>query len=396
MASDAPSVSGSDSSSGDLDRDVTNYVDRIKEEQSRLLASIESLQLGFLIIDTKNNILIKNSALDRILGIEDMGSILLLGDIEVLCQGLAAAGFDLRQAFEKTILDRSTQEFKDVVFGEKFLHLYIAPVISPLDQSVTTGATIVIEDVTESKVFEQGRDEFFSIASHELRTPLTAINGNASMLVDYYVGKPDESEMKEMADDILESSQRLIQIVNDFLDVSRLEQRRMQFHNEAFDIQDVMQTAVGELRDLALAKKLSLEFQKGETPCLVTADPFRVKQVLTNLIGNAIHYTEAGSIVLTAETVDGQVYARVRDTGVGIAEHQRPLLFRKFQQVGDRIYSREVMSTGLGLYISKMMIEAMNGSIMLEQSEVGKGSTFRIALPIATPISDTKNEHPSS
>jgi two-component system phosphate regulon sensor histidine kinase PhoR len=362
--------------------DVVNYVNRIKEEQSRLLATIESLQLGFLIIDIKNNILIKNIALDSILQLKDMGSILLLGDIADVSDGLLKTGFDLRTSYERSISERSTLEFKEVTLGDKFLHVFIAPIISPLDDTVVTGATVIVEDVTESKVFEQGRDEFFSIASHELRTPLTAIRGNASMILEYYGDKIIDTDMKEMIGDMLTSSERLIRIVNDFLDVSRLEQRRMQFKLEDVDILPIIQETMNELGEVVRGRGLTLELAPLSGQSHAFADPFRVKQVLMNLVGNGINYTETGGVTVSVDREGEMLRVRVTDTGAGIRSDQSNLLFRKFQQIGEEIYSRKVMSTGLGLYISKLIVESMGGTIQLEKSEIGKGSTFCFTLPL--------------
>jgi len=362
--------------------DIENYVLRIKEEQSRLLGAIGGLSLGFLIIDTKNNILIKNLALDSILGLEDHAQVLLLGDMSGIEEILMKSGFDLRSAYQRTISEHVTTEFKDVTLGGKFLHIYIAPIISPIDGTTINGASVIVEDTTEAKLFEQGRDEFFSIASHELRTPLTAIRGNASMLIEYYGDKMLDQDMREMIDDMLISSERLIRIVNDFLDVSRLEQRRMQFNLEQCDVNKIIREAMGELRDLATKQSLTIEFAEAPALPAILADTFRVKQVLTNLVGNAIHYTDAGGINITAEVVGKMVKIKVRDSGVGISLQDSSLLFRKFQQVGDNILARKVMSTGLGLYISKLMVESMGGVIALEESVPGKGSTFSFTLPV--------------
>lgn len=384
LMSDQPTVTPPDLESVNttLLGDIKNYVLRIKEEQSRLLGSIAGLSLGFLIIDTKNNILIKNVALDSILGLEDHSQILLFGDMGNIEEVFTKYGFDLKSAYQRAISERATQEFKDVPFGGKFLHIFISPIISPIDGMTVNGASVVVEDATEAKVFEQGRDEFFSIASHELRTPLTAIRGNASMLIEYYGDKMIDEDMREMIDDMLTSSERLIRIVNDFLDVSRLEQRRMQFKLEAFDVNKVIRETTEEFRDLANKQSLSIEFVDSDVHPLIYADPFRVKQVLTNLIGNAIHYTEVGGISISTLPVGDMMKIRVKDSGVGIAPQDTALLFRKFQQVGQSILARKVMSTGLGLYISKLMVESMGGSIALEESVVGEGSIFCFMLPI--------------
>ena len=256
---------------------------------------------------------------------------------------------------------------------------------------------MTVEDTTEAKVLEQSREEFFSIASHELRTPLTAIRGNASMLLDYYSEKLVDPDMHQMVEDMLTSSVRLIRIVNDFLDVSRLEQKRMQFHSEKFDVAQLVQNSVEELLGVAQARSLSLEFAPVSEKIEAYADPARVKQVLMNLVGNAVNYTQKGGVVISVTRAGQFVNIAVKDTGIGIPRDQYALLFRKFQQVGEKIHSRDVMSTGLGLYISKLMVEGMGGEIGLVQSVPGEGSTFALTLPVEPPLlaaEDTKPEVP--
>lgn len=365
-----------------LKDDARLYATKIAEEQSRLLATIESLPVGFLIVDNKNNILIKNSSFDAIMGISDMGAVLLRGDLVSLGEPLLRSGFNLVGTVERVLSGGTGEHIPSIMFGEKYVRLIVAPILGRGDAREITGATVLVEDVTEGKVFEQGRDEFFSIASHELRTPLTAIRGNASMLLEYYADKMPDNDMKEMVDDMLVSSERLIRIVNDFLDVSRLEQRRMTFLRERVNVSDTARLATLELSGLAKDAGLLLAIaEDGGSPCDVLADPLRVKQVLTNLLGNAIHYTKTGSVTVSFQREGNMVVVSVTDTGEGIRDEDRALLFRKFQQVGENIYARKVMSTGLGLYISKLMVEAMGGKIWLSTSAPGEGSTFCFSLP---------------
>ena len=135
-------------------------------------------------------------------------------------------------SIETLILDSHKKkkliEIKEISFGNKFLHFYIAPIIANIGKNESDiGTVILFDDITEEKVLNRSKDEFFSIASHELRTPLTAIKGNTSLILDHYKEKLADPELKEMIDDIHESSIRLIDIVNDFLNVSRLEQGRL-------------------------------------------------------------------------------------------------------------------------------------------------------------------------
>ncbi len=234
----------------------------------------------------------------------------------------------------------------------------------------------------------QLKDEFFSIAAHELRTPLTAIQGNIA-LIQQYGGNciKENKEMAEILDDVSKSSKRLIKIVNDYLDASRLEQGRVIFKEEAVDVKEIIIKVIGEVKEMLSEKGLSIELcdeLKEATPPQVLGDKDRIEQVIYNLVGNAIKYTKKGGLKIRVEKEDEFLHIKFEDTGIGIAEDQRQLLFQKFQQVGEKSLDRKTSrGTGIGLYISKLLAEAMGGTLFLEKSEIGKGSTFAFSIPIA-------------
>ena len=371
-----------------MEEDIRGYIERIKEEQSRLLASIGSLPVGFLIIDIKNNILIKNKAIEQILDLKDLeGSILLRGDI-VNVEDKFKPDFDLRKAYEGCMQEKKPLEFKEVSFGKKFLRIFIGPVTIEGLESDVVGATILVEDITEAKVMERSRDEFFAVASHELRTPLTAIRGNTDMILSMYKDKlvdKDMKDMKEMLEDIDASSVRLIQVVNDFLEVSRLEQGKIDIKKETFALTDITEKVVRDLKEMISQKGLTLLYTPPTSPLpSVSADKGRLEQVLVNLVGNAAKFSKEGSITISIEHTGAFLRVRIIDTGAGISEHNQARLFRKFQQAGEDMLARDVsQSTGLGLYISKLIMNNMGGEIGLEKSELGKGSTFYFTVPTA-------------
>lgn len=360
---------------------VVQRTQELADEKARLLASINSLSFGFVIADTEDRILLQNPALGVILSFtntpETTGGI-----AKELARYPDASDFDLLAFCASAVTERAPKELKVFSYGKKFLRFFATPVASEDDGEVI-GYVLIIEDVTEAKVAERSREEFFSIASHELRTPLTAISGNAGMLLHQYADKLPEGEMRGMLEDIDASSKRLISIVNDFLEVSRLEQGKIAIKKEAFDLGEVIASVSRTLTELATEKNLTLTVEAGNLP-QVLGDKNRTEQVLLNLVGNALKFTEKGGVTVRADADGSGVTVRVTDTGVGISEHNQTRLFRKFQQAGEDMLARDVsQSTGLGLYISKLIISAMNGTIGLEQSEAGKGSTFYFTLPKA-------------
>ncbi|HTY39862.1 MAG TPA: ATP-binding protein [Candidatus Paceibacterota bacterium] len=368
---------------------VVNVEDKIntrtrelQEERARLIASINSLSLGFLLIDAQGNIFIANPPAYQIFGITaDQMTLAHISD-------RLGKQFDVVKYYKNFLEGGMPVEAKDIMLGEKYLHVFLAPILLHKPEATTPeviGATMLVEDVTEQKALDRSRDEFFSIASHELRTPLTAIRGNAAMLRDYY-SEPMAPEGRQMVGDIVVASNRLIRIVNDFLDVSRIEQKKTRFEQAPFDVVQVIKETVEQVKELATKKGLELRFNE-PTEKLPEAlgDKDRTRQIITNLLGNAINYTTNGRITIDAQLKEREIKILVSDTGAGIPIENQSLLFHKFQQAGSSLLTRDVtQGTGLGLYISKLLAEAMNGTIGLESSEVGKGSTFSFTLPLAS------------
>ncbi len=347
---------------------------KLQDEKARLTSSINSLSLGFILTDIDENVLIINPAAEKILKTDK--PISNFSEIEAFFKD----SIDLHKLHSEL---KSVSE--EITNGVSTIRLLLAPIISNakgVDEKI--GTVVLLDDITEAKVLERSKDEFFSIASHELRTPLTSIRGNTSMILDYFLQDLKDPSLKEMIDDIHESSVRLIGIVNDFLDLSRLEQKRIEFKKEDIDIVDLSKEVLSELKANAnghIELKLLLP---NTMPPHILADRNKVKEILINLVGNALKFTESGSVSIRFETHEKQLEIFIVDTGRGIPLVNQNLLFRKFQQAGDSLFTRDTTKgTGLGLYISKLMVEGMGGVIKLVESVPGKGTTFSFTLPLA-------------
>jgi signal transduction histidine kinase len=222
------------------------------------------------------------------------------------------------------------------------------------------------------------KDEFFSMATHELRTPLTAIKGNAQLIQTLHA--QNNAELKDMAQDIYDSSVRLIKVVTSFLDAARLEQGKVPFVISTFALHDIAAKVVDQSQAMAAQKGVEVICQIDDPALLVSADPDRVEQIIYNLLGNALKFTDTGSITLTA-TVEGSfVKVHVADTGRGISKQDQQRVFAKFSQAKHADINN---GTGLGLYITRMLVTTMGGTIDLESSEVGHGTTMYFTLPRA-------------
>lgn len=372
-----------------IEEEVKERTKQLREEQTKLKASIDSLNVGFLIVNPAEEIVMINPLAKRLLCSSGYGVIkgglsntsCTMAEIEKDFKSV----FDLRSNIAQSIKEKKPIQIKNLEYKNHFLHIFISPIVLLEEELKVIGTVVLVEDVTEAKVMERSKDEFFSIASHELRTPLTAIRGNTSMIKEFYMEQLKDSELKGMIDDIHDSSVRLIEIVNDFLDVSRLEQGKIEYKKEPFDANVLSEEVVKELKDLATEKKIYVKIEADSKASLVYADRNKIKQILLNLAGNSVKFTETGGVTIKTLLEGNFVKVKISDTGRGIPLANQKLLFRKFQQAGSSIITRDTTKgTGLGLYISKLMIEGMGGQINLEKSEEGKGSTFTFTIPLAT------------
>ncbi len=358
------------------------------ESRTRLIASVLSLTQGFIMTDRGGKVITINGAGRRLLDVPRQTA-----DEQTTLKSLFhnAKDVDVIRRVEDCFKQQVPSEVRDVPFGAKFYTLFFSPV-SIDGQAI--GVVVLVSDETEQKMLQRSRDEFFSIASHELRTPLTAIMGNVSLIKTIYTEQLKDADLKQMMDDIDYSSKRLIAIVNDFLDMSSLELGKVTYTNHPIDLVKIASDLAAEQERAGILHGLTLTVQKPPHPLpLVSADVDRVKQVFSNLLSNSTKSTEKGGITISFKLEGGKVETSIADTGKGITEENQKLLFRKFQQAADSILTRDTAKgTGLGLYITKLIVEGMGGHVGLVRSEVGKGTTFAFALKVATAAEIGANE----
>ena len=231
------------------------------------------------------------------------------------------------------------------------------------------------------KKLDAAKSEFISIASHQLRTPLTVIKGYISMMLEGNFGQLTDSE-KESLEKVFESNERLIQLVENLLNISRIESGRLQFNFEEVDFSKMVASVVEELSGYVKKKNLRLEYKPPAKPLpLVKLDEEKIRQVVMNLVDNAIKYTKQGGITVRVEQSRENITFCVSDTGMGISEADLANLFKKFSR-GSGTSLVHTEGTGLGLYVASIMIESHQGRIWAESAGEGKGSKFCFALPV--------------
>jgi len=230
------------------------------------------------------------------------------------------------------------------------------------------------------KDLDKAKDEFISMASHQLRTPLTSIKGYLSMLLEGDAGKINK-EQREFLTYAFAGSQRMVSLISDLLNVSRMAAGKFVIEAESTDITDIVQEEVDQLQRHADAKGLQLQFvpPKPKLP-LMSIDEGKTRQVIMNFIDNAIYYTKQGSVTVTLKRKSRNVELRVEDTGIGVPDDAQKQLFTKFFRAPNAQVLRPD-GTGLGLFLAQRVIEDQGGTIIFKSTE-GKGSTFGFTLPL--------------
>jgi signal transduction histidine kinase len=373
-----------------VEQKVLVRTEELQSERESLKAIINGVNFGIYILNPQLHIELVNKQMQELYA-QAYDKPYSLEAFNADVQHREDSQTDIHQAL-KTRQPVARAEF---VRGNRILRSFRSPIFESNSKDAKLLQIVnVIQDITETKSAERSRDEFFSIASHELRTPLTAIRGNTSMIQQYFGDQLKDPSLKEMISDIYDSSTRLINIVNDFLNTSRLEQGKMEFKPAAFDLPNLVNEVIEEFRAGNVAGKVPIVTHLGAVPEAM-ADRDRLKEVIINLISNAIKFTEDGTITVNLETENEWLKLSVTDTGRGIPKESQGLLFRKFQQASNNILTRDsTRSTGLGLYISKLIMAGIGGEIFLEKSTIDKGATFTILISAVKPSIPPKQAKP--
>jgi signal transduction histidine kinase len=248
-----------------------------------------------------------------------------------------------------------------------------------LDESQRQAAAELVDLNEQLARASKAKSEFLANMSHELRTPMNAILGFSEMMIDGIYGDIP-AELKEPLADIQVNGRNLLRLINDVLDLSKIEAGRMELALGEYSVSDVVHTVRTSLRSIAAEKGLEFTAHVPEDLPVAYGDSGRLAQCLTNLAGNALKFTRQGRVDIAVELVDGELIYRVADTGIGIAQEELDHIFTEFRQI-DTTITREFGGTGLGLSISKKFVERLGGRIWVE-SELGKGSTFMFSVPL--------------
>ncbi|UAL51274.1 MULTISPECIES: two-component system histidine kinase PnpS [Metabacillus] len=340
-------------------------------QQDRLQTLIENMGSGLILIDGRGYINLVNRAYKELFNIESTDFLYKL----------------YYEAFQhKEIVDLVEHIFMTEIKARKQLHLplkierrhfevYGAPIIGTNDE--WKGIVLVFHDITELKKLEQMRKDFVANVSHELKTPITSIKGFTETLLDGAL--EDKQTLEYFLSIILKESDRLQTLIQDLLDLSKIEQQGFKLNLQNCNAKEILEEVIIILKSKADEKEIELSLHVNSGELYVYGDVYRLKQIFINLISNALNYTPKGGRVQVF-LKDGESYATfiVSDTGIGIEKEEIPRIFERFYRV-DKARSRNSGGTGLGLAIVKHLVEAHKGQIFVN-STVGEGTTFTVKL----------------
>jgi PAS domain S-box-containing protein len=381
-------------SNSDLYAFITDQADQLgatlqamKAEADKSRAILESIGDGVLVLDHNGRVLLVNPAAEELLGFSAM---VLEGEHfrHMLGLGLSATERDLAQGLYGELRSRLEAPADDAVrvqagavrlqAGNRVLAVNFAPLLTTVGQS--PGLVAALRDISREAQVERLKNEFISTVSHELRTPMTSIKGYTDLLFLGMAGGLTDAQ-RNFLQIIKSNADRLTALVNDILDISRIETGRLHLTIEPLDLVEITSQSLASFQEQYRDKGLSLEWKEPGGLPLVRGDMARVTQVLSNLLANAWQYTPSGGRVTVSAHEKGTfVEVDIADTGIGIASDDIDRIFDRFYRV-DHPVVQEVEGTGLGLSIVKMFVEMLGGEIWVE-SELGVGSAFSFTLPL--------------
>ncbi|PLX27072.1 hypothetical protein C0583_04995 [Candidatus Parcubacteria bacterium] len=342
-----------------------------KSQHSKTESLVKSLSDGVIMFTVEKNVVLTNSKATFYTGL--LYSSANLYDFIRLFPGI-----ELEKMIDGALERGVVSHINEVLFVNKFYEITISPV-KDNDGGIVGGA-IIIHDITYIKEIDRMKTEFVSVASHQLRTPLTAVKLFSEALIEEDIGKINE-EQKEHLENIHKSTTRMIRLVNDLLNVTRIESGRLRVTPRETDINEYIKNLITEAKPSARISNVKIEYKEVKLP-KVMIDQNLFRQVIQNLISNAIRYSKQknGKVGVKVEKDNVYYIISVSDNGIGIPKGMQERIFEKFYRADNAIQA-VTEGTGLGLYASKMIVDSSGGKIWFDSNE-GKGTVFYVKMPL--------------
>ncbi len=365
----------------DLEEEKKNIENKIIErtnelqlEKNKLLQVTSHMRGGGVLFDISHRVIFVNTELYKLLNIEPVEYDHVLESISAYF-GETAIKEHLDRCF-----NGESFHVKEISAGGRSYEIYFHYFAHTTEQHTEIPSFfMLIFDITDFKLLEHSKSELISVASHQLRTPLTAMRGNVEMLIDESFGGLNK-EQHELLNDIEDSTLRLITMVNDMLDITKIERNDFEMNRSKINVHHLLSSVIGDLTTYANQHEVTIDSEHVARDIIIEGDEVRLRQVFQNLIDNAIKYGKnKGKIRVAAEPIDGAVEITFQDDGIGIPKNEHSKIFARFYRATNTAKSTS-SGSGLGLYIVRAIIQQHGGDITFESAE-GTGTKFIVRLP---------------
>lgn len=348
-------------------KEIQDNIEALNQEKEQLASVLSSMADGVITINRNGQIVQTNPPAERFLQAWYYEQGMNLDNHEEIPN-------EMKNLFEKVVSLEKEQLAEISIQGRTWV-----VVMTPLySQDYVRGAVAVLRDMTEERRMDKLREDFIANVSHELRTPISLLQGYSEAIVDNVAGSIEE--MRELGQIIYDESLRMGRLVNELLDLAKLETGNIQLEKTEVEIMTFTERVTRKFQAMAKEQQITLSFEKSEDKVFMAIDTDRIEQVLTNLIDNALRHTsENGKVTVRVNVLSKGVKFEVQDTGSGIPEEDLPFVFERFYKA-DKARTRGRSGTGLGLAIAKNIVESHGGEIYVH-SIVNKGTTFSFFLP---------------
>ena len=378
---------------------LKSAVEKLTEEEKKMTAIVNSIAEGLILVDSNNRVLHINPAAERLLNLnadsidKDITEVIQNDELIHIFEEDQRQILQHKPTDQVPSRDEGINLISEVTLARYNEKLVLRIIASPFlnENGLILGTVYLFDDITREKEIDQMKSDFISLVSHELRTPLTSIIGFVSFILDGKAGTINDRQRNSLAR-VQRQSKRLAALINDLLDISRIESGRIQMDQQPISLLDIATQRLEEIRPQADEKSIQLDLTAPESVPEVLGDEARMGQVFTNLIGNAIKFTpDNGEVSVKVEADGNLLHVEVIDTGPGIPPEERQKIFDKFYQLSD-ISTRQQGGSGLGLSITKSIVEAHGGKLWIDDGNQGKGSNFQFVLPLVREDDNVKRK----
>ena len=349
----------------------------LENEKGKLAGIISAMADGVFMVDLDYQLIISNPSVVDLLQLPVGKEVTIFSIVDAL-----AGKVDLRTKIDEVTAKNIPITVKEIVLHDKVMDITLSPVRD--NNGMHRGVAIILHDVTSEKSLEKLRQEFTAMMVHELRAPLTAVRWSSESLIKTLSdakAQTDTVKIKDSIGAIDQAAGNMLELVNDLLDVAKIEAGKFDLNLQEYEIVGLIRELIKTFEPQAVAKRLTLSYV-GPEKQMAKFDRVRISQVMNNLFSNAIKYTDSGKIEvnLSIERDEDRLVISIKDSGIGVSREDLSVLFSKFKQL--RSFDTARKGTGLGLVVSKGIVEAHGGQIWAESAGENLGSTFSFSLPM--------------